>query len=702
MKNKRLKATIVLFFCLISIVIAGYIHKSDLDARTKERYEMDTYFTPFRLPDTVLDEERNAEVHSMLKEISSEMNINFLSRTTNYTAERNASGEVDAAKDKIEVDYFLFNTVFSSLLKQFGVSPFIIDSSDTLSTGENDPLKNILLSSNSPEVTFSIREISNMDSYNFSSLFLETKDAGQYNAFLEKLTRKYNDEYLTNFTVNDFEAFYEPETLELTTYTRLNEMLIASSIFLMIFSMIWLLENTNAIAIYRLYGYSTFAVFKSMLVKKIAGMSVFILAVMSLFLFNGINLRYLFWQSLLTISYLLVLYVLLMMINSFSVINQLNKKSYSTKLLLPLYGLKIILLVSCMSIVFPLAELFQLSIATTNTSEKLENYGVFFPTYVGKDYKGLVNNDNGEVNYGLSDSELYDYLDEKGSLLIDTFNYYYQLEELSRTIIVNPNYLNTFPIESITGTKVVIDRLETSKVVLIPDRLSGQYEAIKTVFSQMYGVSDEEIEFYIINDQQNIVAFDHENETIPIPNVIEVQTIKNSTSGRRSFVTGSGFEDPVKVRIETSANEMYEEMIPLLKKAGLDDNYLSLVSTSEIKQTSILIQIGEIQKYLLEIFFGISLVLSLILYIGFIYFKVNKQRFIVWRLNGVSFFKTYKPILLLTLAQYAALFSYAFFSKAVYSLMVICLAFFMIELTVLTATLLYLETQDKATILKGE
>ncbi len=684
MTNRLLKTNLIIIFSIISISMAFYLKKNETDEIALNRYNITDEFTPIRLPETA----EESKIQNVFKIASEELKINYLKKVTDHTAKRGDNGKYDEGVDVIKVDYYVYTVNPTQLFKRFGRVPDKTNDTE-LKEFENE----------SNEVEFVIRSIEK-DTLKKGTYYLETTNENDLKKYLGTVTELYNTQYGTNLKIASFINTDKEEQISLTTFRYLKNLIIYAVIFLLIILMIWFFCNTHKISIFFLHGSSAMKILRKTFFYEILLVSISLIISIQLFLFKDINSMYLRFQFLITCLFLVVSYIAITMIKSLSLTKQLNKKSYTNNLLPVIYFVKVCLLAISLTLFLPLTELF-FRMSEQSIDLTTENYGVFYPAYIGEDLKELQNNRND--SYGINDDVLYNYLEENGALLIDTSNYYQQQTELDRNITVNPNYLEKYPIISAKGKPISIDPLSTEKIVLIPEKFVDSYSEITEFYTNMYkGETDpENITYYLIKDEQKIVTFQNKEPYILTPNIIEVQTKNNSLSGRRVFITGSGETDPIKVKIEDSPEETYESIYEYLKLVGTADNYISLIPIKDVGEVDLKIQIGRINRYLLELFFSVFVVFSLISYITYLYFSNNRNKFALLRLNGVSFWRTYREIFLITAAQYIFLFILVLLDFSPHFLVTV-LFFLITELLVLVSTLFSLERQNKLNITRGK
>ncbi len=260
----------------------------------------------------------------------------------------------------------------------------------------------------------------------------------------------------------------------------------------------------------------------------------------------------------------------------------LNRKSYARTFIFSLYFFKTIAFVWCLASVLTLVELVNLSLLPSTYPDEFSEYAVFYNTYSGKNNHEVISIENNVLS--AQQDRLYQYLEENGMLLIGTVSYFMEEKEINRKICVNVNYLQKYPIISVTGQKITISPEETQRVFLVPERLENQFQEIKEHYLHGYFLDESQADFYLIRSKQEIHTFHPDEEIIYYPNVIEVQTRNNSAGNLRQIITGMGHFDPVKVPITQSVEETFEPIKKVLEENYLLDNYPVLTPLSEIKK----------------------------------------------------------------------------------------------------------------------
>jgi bacteriocin-associated integral membrane protein len=303
-----------------------------------------------------------------------------------------------------------------------------------------------------------------------------------------------------------------------------------------------------------------------------------------------------------------------------------------------------------------------------------KDFGVFYPFSIGYDSESFKQRSHGPML--AADDELYLYLNRMGALLINTSQY----EEMElicnknwngiRSISVNPNYLQAFPVYDIHRQTVQISEDCTDWILLVPEKYKERereilsfFQAIRAGFDGVEGfyqfeervyervvpnrVKNQQLKIiWLVNEQRifsfNPDVFPQENNIIIDP-IIQVVTEQNSLLADRNCILGTGANDPIKMKlIDRDARLTYQTILPELKRLKLDDNIQQLVMVDQL----VLQEIYRLQEYMNQVILVslglLTALLLLVLQNLIIFFSKNQYRFVVRRLFGIGFFRTYK------------------------------------------------------------
>ena len=681
MNNKLIRLNLFVIFSILSFMIFFYVQEVAQERIIADSYSLPEQYRSFDLPRTIQDDRQNFSRNlSILLETAEEEQLNVLFRETNFTP-KITNGKPDPSVDLVVIDYFSNEPDLRTLLNH--------PSAKHLST------QHYTIN----YASFNNHPLIELPSFKEATKFVESQNTEQVSAFIESLTTKYNELYQPSFTVQDFQYTDYSETIMLLDFRPVRNLIIISLVFFLLFTTLWLFENARKLSILRLNGLSCATILYKVLIKHLLflfGSCCLVQLIFnpSIFLLNMFHQFAFFTVSI--ISLLCVVYFLC----TTSFVENLNRKSYARTFIFSLYFFKTIAFVWCLASVLTLVELVNLSLLPSTYPDEFSEYAVFYNTYSGKNNHEVISIENNVLS--AQQDRLYQYLEENGMLLIGTVSYFMEEKEINRKICVNVNYLQKYPIISVTGQKIAISPEETQRVFLVPERLENQFQEIKEHYLHGYFLDESQADFYLIRSKQEIHTFHPDEEIIHYPNVIEVQTRNNSAGNLRQIINGGGYFDPIKVPITQSVEKTFEPIKKVLKENYLLDNYPVLTPLSEIKKVDLQRELGEIKRHSLEILFALYLLITMIAYLVLISLKIKKQKYTIWRLNGISMIKTYRMIFLPFFIQYGALVLYTTFMDAPFAWLQSLILFSILEIGMIFFTLHRLERKEKVTILKGE
>lgn len=537
MNNKLIRLNLFVLFSILSFMIFFYVQEVAQERIIADSYSLPEQYQSFDLPRTIQDDRQNFSRNlSILLETAEEEQLNVLFRETNFTP-KITNGKPDPSVDLVVIDYFSNEPDLRTLL--------------------NQPSAKHLLTQHYTinYASFNNHPLIELPSFKEATKFVESQNTEQVSAFIESLTTKYNELYQPSFTVQDFQYTDYPETIILLDHRPVRNLIVISLVFFLLFTALWLFDNARKLSILRLNGLSCATILYKVLIKHLLflfGSCCLVQLIFdpSIFLLNMFHQFAFFTVSI--ISLLCVVYFLC----TTSFVENLNRKSYARTFIFSLYFFKTIAFVWCLASVLTLVELVNLSLLPSTYPDEFSEYAVFYNTYSGKNNHEVISIENNVLS--AQQDRLYQYLEGNGMLLIGTVSYFMEEKEINRKICVNVNYLQKYPIISVTGQKITISPEETQRVFLVPERLENQFQEIKEHYLHGYFLDESQADFYLIRSKQEIHTFHPDEEIIHYPNVIEVQTRNNSAGNLRQIITGGGYFDPVKVPITQSVEKTFE------------------------------------------------------------------------------------------------------------------------------------------------
>lgn len=190
--------------------------------------------------------------------------------------------------------------------------------------------------------------------------------------------------------------------------------------------------------------------------------------------------------------------------------------------------------------------------------------------------------------------------------------------------------------------KNLVEADENMFQVEVPDRVRNQRLSI------IWTANNQKIFSF------NPEVFPLENNMIVDP-IIRVVTEKNSlVADKANMMSGRGGRDPLKVKlINRDSERTFELLEPELKRLKLDDNLTNLISVDQY----VLSQIYELKNTRTQLtFISLGLLAGLLVLVVqnlSVFFSKFQRRFIVRRLFGTGFFKTYQEYMWLLSVTWA-------------------------------------------------
>ena len=231
--------------------------------------------------------------------------------------------------------------------------------------------------------------------------------------------------------------------------------------------------------------------------------------------------------------------------------------------------------------------------ALLNNWEDVKNYGVFYPLYVGNETTSEERN----MTAATINGQLYTYLNKNGALYINARDYHKEVLELDpefegyRSVKVNPNYLDVYPLLDSNGNKIVISEDTTSWILLVPEAFSNQEENILLTFNaeregrryadeQIYGletsdtVNNQLIKIIWLKNEQNVFCMNPNigNMGYLTDVIIQVVTEGNRYVSDTNCILGNGNDDPLKVKLNKDGSTTFSDIENVVGEMGLKDN----------------------------------------------------------------------------------------------------------------------------------
>lgn len=676
---------IVIIFLLLSSLCSFYITFQQTDHRELEKIEKleNRIAHEFVIPGSLLLADPD-EVYPILVEAAKECKVNIFRPNINNKAD-----------DTVEIlKYVLLtrNTSFFDHIKIKNGSVLSVDDtqdSDFFLTTKNTNDKNQIgiIKSFGGNHHITIKPLQN----SYKSLpvegryFVEASDDKVFNFFLNSFADKLNKyyvEYEASFTPKEFiENVSETYNESTTLVNNLTYIYYLILVILLFFIIYYIFNESKKIGIMKMHGISNLHLWWIIVGKLIIVVFVTTLIVSTFFSILVENTTVQFVYDTLINQLLTYLFILALSLASYIYlsrirISQIIKNRKDTN---GIFVLNMILKTVC-SIILVLigTSILREYVTVHDKQENLKNwehskdYGIFYPLYIGHDQDDF---NNGAPKYKATISmDLYPILNKMGAIYIDARQYEEMSLILNRdyngifSVKVNNNYLQEFPIYDKHNVPVKISKDTENWVLLVPEKYQNREKEIRHFFEGERearikytedflqievpnDIGDQQIDIIWLADNQEIFSFNPEvfkyQNNIIIDPIIEVLTEKNDFI-KDIAILGNGGKDALKVKlINRDVALTYKTLEPELKRLKLDDNLKYLITIDQY----ILQEIYDLQKnlqVLLLISFG--LIVGLIILVTqnlIVFFNKNQHKYVVNRLFGIGFFRTYKDYMLL-------------------------------------------------------
>lgn len=308
---------------------------------------------------------------------------------------------------------------------------------------------------------------------------------------------------------------------------------------------------------------------------------------------------------------------------------------------------------------------------------------------------------------------LFTYLENNGGL--HAVKKYLPQKNLEKyqAVEINSAYLQKYTIRDTEGKLVNIAKHTREGIVLVNERLKDKMSEIKKGYKELQELPDvwfqgKEIRYLLIKDNQKIPVFEMDEsgfcearqEKLQ-PDLVEVHTVKNA--GYNTYINMFQGANPlgVLIPIKENAEKTYLELLPALKKDKIASIFTSFVPVRKIAETDVKHTIGKPWSWVFRNLLVFILFLLMIFSTTVIYFKSNRKKLVLYRVQGFSFIRTYSSLLAMIFIQNLV---FALHSRSIgYDTEVIqsYVLFTLIELALVFHLLTRLEKKELVTTLKG-
>lgn len=633
--NKVIKFVLLVLFIVISISSANIVKNNFVDKQIEKNYDVQD-FTQIYLPSSISSDKN---LISLVEGVSAKTGASFIFRSTYGGVKNDGKGHADLLKMDSKAVFYKTNYQTSDK-KTFVSHGFSCQL-------WSEPLKNITtVEQENSDVYIKNKNIQT----SLQDFLIALNQKYGTHITSKKLTTRPSDFYPNNYT-----SFIGLTNDNLSLFIGI------SIVFFAIFLFVWLVGNNKKIATYRLNGVSAHRIGLRLFLKEFFIVTLLAYIFSSFLVFREFNLQFSLQMFIMLLLVIIVSYISIVLVSSFSLANQINSKSFFKYSHYVLYAVKAFVFLITVSTTATL--LYFVNAKLEITSKIGQEYAILYPEFSGYD---------GGQPLNLSCIDLFVYAEEHDGLYISDSSIDIVENDSLNDLQINDNYLSKFAIYSQDNQRVEINPDTNSGIILVSEKYKSQLSKIKKYYASSDSLAffkGSTIKYYFIKDAQKLDLLD-ENSTKISPDLVEVYTRKN-------------FTDKGNV---TSALETHPSMIKI----------------DDISKTDNLSTVGNPYNYAVTNGLVILIFLSMILTTTVFYFETYKKKIAVKRLYGISFFVTYKTLFAIVLVQGSLYFAFALSQRDVNITLEGLGIYFVLEILIIILILLKLQKGLFLNVLKGE
>lgn len=737
---------LVVFFLVLASVFSFFLAYNQTDKEELEKLEKveEVIAKQFVIPSNSILADPD-EFYPLLFETAKKYKVNIFRKNINYNED-----------EKVIIQKYVLLTGRTVFFNNFRIkSGRILSESNTqngkefistVNTGDKNQIGVVRDFGDNDLITIKPLKIS----YEYlpveGQYFVEVPNEKAFNVFIKGFTNKLNMYYAKygkiSFSPSDFKNNYNDTSENGNSLMPSMRMLkyINYLIFTIVFILLvyYIFNEAKRIGIIKMHGVSNIRLWwliTGRLITIIFVFSVIISMLVTVLVKNATysfvfsNFVYQFKTFIIMTTISLIVYIYISKINvSLIIKNRKDTKGIFVLNILLKFGCSILLLMFCLSIYNQYVKIIHKQENLKNW-DRAKDYGIFYPLNIGNDRNDVRN--GSPVFFSTVNGELYNVLNKMGAVLMNARMYEETALRLDkgynglRTVTVNNNYLREFRVYDVHNKSVNVSETSTDWILLVPEKYRSKEKEIlsffkkgressidyeKRVFSRKIpdNIRNQPIKIIWLANDQKIFSFNQdvfpaENNNITDP-IIQVVTEKNSLLADRSSILGNGCTDPLKIRLINRDPALTNQILkPELVMLKLDDNLKHLVSADQF----FLQQIYDLQKQMkLLVLIGLGLIAGLLILVTqnlAIFFSKNQRKFIVRRLFGTGFFRTYKEYILLFSVTWAIqiLVSAILNKELDIKLFAMAALLMLVELAASVITFMLIEQRNKLKVLKG-
>ncbi|MFK4966228.1 DUF1430 domain-containing protein [Lactococcus garvieae] len=688
--NKLLKFTLLVLFSLITCMIA-YMRYTDKEAtRLREAVQLPNYTQIYQpqinnLKNDLKDLDEKVEFIDrkdfikVIKEVSQEFDVPFIVRVRFLGHKNNGKGRVDYGYPLSNIIYF---------------------------ETQHHPRKEEEFRDHDYKVKINNSPIENLtnEQYQGASVFFKSDDKER---ILEALSQKFNKisaVQTSSARLENQPSWYIPSS----PIIRVNDIYLSLIklvlFFYFVFMFIWIILRNKEIAIFSLNGMSSVMILKRIYLKTFVGSQILVLFLANMLIIGAIDIEYIGGVLLIASLSMLGVWFIIGVIVRFSLAQQVNNKPFFKRVYIAVYLVKIYIFAVSVATSMGLMLLFNSSIGMLQSSP-IKNYGTFHGG--GSGYlESLKNHTQHE--------SLFKYMENNGGLHASKKFLPQKFLEKYQAVEINSAYLQKYKIKDSNGKDIKIATEANEAVVLINERYKDKINEIKKGYSELLemsgiGFKGTDIRFILMKDKQKIPVFQGEmggifsngrKEEIKT-DIVEVHTVNNAGVNTYINMFHNGNTLGALFPIKESVEKTYLDLLPSLREDKVESSFTSFVSSSKIAENDMRMYIGERWSWVFMTLLIFVLFVIMILSTTMIYFRVNKEKLALFRIQGFSRLRSYRFLFIIIIIQNIIFFTQSMILGYDFTVIEAFILYALIELYLVSHLLIRLEKKELVVTLKG-
>lgn len=688
--NKLLKFTLLLLFSLITCMIA-YMRYTDKEAtRLREAVQLPNYTQIYQPKinnpnndlndlDVKVEFINRKDFIKAIKEVSQEFDVPFIIRVRFLGHKNDGKGNVDYGFPLSNITYF--ETHYRPRKeKKFRDLDYKVKIN-------NSPIEDLT-----------------DEQYQGASIFFKSDDKKRV---LEALSQKFNQiskVQTSSASLENQPSWYIPSSPIIRVSDIYVFLIKVVLFFYFVFMFIWIILRNKEIAIFSLNGLSNFIILKRIYLKSFVGTQLLVLFLANILIIRAIDTEYIGLIFLISILSVFGVLLIIGVIVRFSLAQQVNNKPFFKRFYVAVYLVKVYIFAASVATSMGLMLLFNSSIGVLQSSP-IKGYGTFHGG--GSGYlESLKSHTQHE--------SLFKYMENNGGLHAAKKFLPQKFLEKYQGMEINSAYLQKYKIEDVNGNDIKIPTETSEAVILINERYKDKLHEIKKGYLELLDMSGlwfkgKNSRFIIIKDKQKIPAFQGERGGIFSngrkeeirADIVEVHTVNNAGVNTYINMFYNGNTLGALFPIKKSAEKTYLDLLPSLRKDKVEASFTSFVSSSKIAENDMKMYIGERWSWVFMNLLAFILFIIMILSTTMIYFRVNKEKLALFRIQGFSRLRSYRFLFIIIIIQNIVFFTQSMILGYDFTVIEAYILYALIEIFLVFHLLTRLEKKELVNTLKG-